>query len=490
MTKKSLLLKVGGIGDIPTSSKEEKLRHRFLIYMGILMSGGGILWGSITLYHDLIIPSLIPYGYVILTILNFTYLYISKNFRIVRFTQVLISLLLPFFFQWSLGGFIPSGAMMIWSTLAIVGSLTFTDAKSNIKWLILFTILTIVTGLIDGIVNAHSIQISPSVNTVFFVINIIVVSAIVFGLTIYLLRKQEKTNQALGELLEEVELKVEERTEQLQKKNSQLENLSTKLSKYLSSQIYDSIFSGKQDVKIDSRRKKLTVFFSDIKDFTAITDYLESETMTELLNRYLNEMAEIASKYGGTIDKFIGDAVMIFFGDPETKGDKEDAIACVSMAIEMRNRIALLRKEWEALGVDNSLHVRMGINTGFCTVGNFGSESRLDYTIIGGQVNLASRLETQADVDQILISHETYSLIKDRIQCKEKGEINVKGITKSVRTYEVDEIQNSSSTLPNEIKWASNGFSIMIDFEKIDREETISFLDKTLSELKGTNENK
>ena len=484
MINNSVILNIGSIGDKPTDSDEDKLRHRFLIYMGILMSGGGILWGSISSYHGLFFPSLIPYGYTILTVLNFAYLSVSKNFPVVRFFQVLISLLLPFFFQWSLGGFIPSGAMMMWSTLAIVGSLTFADARSNIKWLVLYTILTIFTGLIDGMVNPYSINISPSVNTAFFVINIIVVSAIVFGLTIYLLEKREKTNQALAELLEKVEQKVEERTQELQDKNTQLENLSSKLSKYLSKQIYDSIFLGKQDIKIESYRKKLTVFFSDIKDFTAITDYLESEAMTELLNHYLNEMAEIASKYGGTIDKFIGDAIMIFFGDPETKGDKEDAMACLYMAIEMRNRMEFLRKEWEAKGVDNSLHVRMGINTGFCTVGNFGSESRLDYTIIGGQVNLASRLESHCSTDQILISHETYSLVKDNILCKKKDEIKVKGIAKSVQTYEVSDNQENLSRTENEIKKESKGFSLSMDLDKIDRNETISFLDQLLSKLK------
>ncbi|MGK0290220.1 MAG: adenylate cyclase, partial [bacterium] len=199
---------------------------------------------------------------------------------------------------------------------------------------------------------------------------------------------------------------------ELHAKEQLLENLSSKLSKYLSPQVYDSIFSGKKDVKLESYRKELTIFFSDIQGFTSLTDSMESEALTELLNQYLNEMSEIALKYGGTLDKFIGDAIMIFFGDPETKGMQEDALTCARMAIEMRKRMEELRSEWITKGVDVPLHIRIGINTGYCTVGNFGSESRLDYTIIGGQVNLASRLETNAEPDQILISHRTYTLIK------------------------------------------------------------------------------
>jgi len=103
-------------------------------------------------------------------------------------------------------------------------------------------------------------------------------------------------------------------------------------------------------------------------------------------------MSKIALDHGGTIDKYIGDAIMIFFGDPETLGEKEDAIACVRMAIDMRKKLAAMRREWDVLGVTTPLHVRMGVNTGFCTVGNFGSEERLDYTVVGGAVNLASRL--------------------------------------------------------------------------------------------------
>ena len=126
-------------------------------------------------------------------------------------------------------------------------------------------------------------------------------------------------------------------------------------------------------------------------------------------------MSKIALKYGGTIDKFVGDAILIFFGDPETKGEKEDAIACVSMAIEMRKRMQYLRAQWENQGISNPLEIRIGINTGYCNVGNFGSEDRLDYTIIGGEVNLASRLESNAKTGEILVSHETFAFIKNFI---------------------------------------------------------------------------
>jgi PAS domain S-box-containing protein len=223
----------------------------------------------------------------------------------------------------------------------------------------------------------------------------------------------------------------------LNEKNDQLEALSGKLAKYLSRQVYDSIFEGKTDVRVQSYRKELTVFFSDIEGFTELTDRLEAEVVSEILNAYLSEMATIADGCGGTIDKFIGDGVMIFFGDPESRGRKQDAIECVGMATRMKKRIVELRRDWAELIGPEPLHIRIGINTGYCTVGNFGSEDRLDYTIVGGAVNAASRLEATAAVDQIQIAHSTYSLIKDVFYCRPIGDVTVKGISHQLRTYEV-----------------------------------------------------
>ena len=228
-----------------------------------------------------------------------------------------------------------------------------------------------------------------------------------------------------------------QRENQLADKSRALEQLSSQLAKYLSPQVYQSIFTGKQEVKIASRRKKLTVFFSDIAGFTETTDRLESEDLTRLLNHYLTEMSEIALSYGATIDKYVGDAIVIFFGDPETRGVKEDALACVEMAIAMRKRMRELQGVWRASGIEKPLQCRIGINTGYCTVGNFGSEDRMDYTIIGGGVNLASRLEAAATPGEILMSYETYANVRHRIHCEERGHISVKGIAYPVATYQV-----------------------------------------------------
>jgi PAS domain S-box-containing protein len=230
---------------------------------------------------------------------------------------------------------------------------------------------------------------------------------------------------------------LKQREKDLSEKSAALEALSSKLAKYLAPQVYDSIFTGRQDGKIASKRKKLTVCFSDIADFTETTDKMESEDLTQLLNQYLTEMSRIALQYGATIDKYVGDAILMFFGDPESRGVREDALACVKMALAMQKRMGELAEGWRDTGIENPLRCRIGIHTGYCTVGNFGSEDRMDYTIVGGAVNLASRIEHEAPPGNVLISYETFAHVKDAIQCEERGQIRVRGLAYPVDTYAV-----------------------------------------------------
>jgi PAS domain S-box-containing protein len=284
---------------------------------------------------------------------------------------------------------------------------------------------------------------------------------------------------------------LEKLNDEVKSKNEQLQALSNKLAKYLSRQVYTNIFEGKKDVKIESYRKKLTIFFSDIQGFTELTDRVESEVLTSALNKYLNEMSKIAVEHGGTIDKYIGDAIMIFFGDPESLGEKEDAIACLKMAISMKKKLRKMRREWDVLGISTPLRVRMGINTGFCTVGNFGSEERLDYTIVGGAVNLASRLESAAGVDEILISEDTFSLIKEVILCEPNEEITVKGMAYPIQTYTVKDLIETIQEEQEHITAQLKGFNLSIDFQKLDYSDKLyarEMLEKAMSILEPESE--
>ena len=266
------------------------------------------------------------------------------------------------------------------------------------------------------------------------------------------------------------------RENELSEKSTALEQLSKQLAKYLSPQIYDSIFSGKQEVKLVSQRKRLTVFFSDLVGFTETTERLESEDLTRLLNQYLTEMSNIAIAHGATIDKFIGDAIVIFFGDPETLGVKEDATQCVKMAIAMRKRMKELEKTWQDSGLEKPLQCRIGINTGLCTVGNFGSDDRMDYTIIGGGVNLAARLEGACEPGEILISYETYAHIKDDIDCEEREKIKAKGFAAPITTFQVGDLFENLDQDQRPIRSTQPNFSLDLNINKLSTEEQTDVL--------------
>jgi class 3 adenylate cyclase len=273
-------------------------------------------------------------------------------------------------------------------------------------------------------------------------------------------------------LLQEKEAQLNRRLEdmnrELEAANDFLVRISTKLSHYLAPQIYKSIFSGQKDVTIHTERKELTIFFSDIKDFTATTEHLQPEEITLLLNEYFTEMSAIALKHGGTVDKFIGDALVIFFGDPETKGTVEDARACLNMATEMQRRLAELNAKWRRAGTEQPFRVRMGVNTGFCNVGNFGSADRMDYTAIGAEVNLAARLQSIAEPGHIVISYETYVLVRDIVAARALPQISVKGIGRMVVPYVVEGVLDEAGQKVEIFSEHMTGLDFYLDPRAID----------------------
>ena len=225
--------------------------------------------------------------------------------------------------------------------------------------------------------------------------------------------------------------------EDAERKKEETERLSVNLAKYLPPQVHEAIFSGEFDTGITTKRRKLTIFFSDISNFTATSEGLQPEDLTRYLNEYFSEMTDIALDHGATIDKYIGDAMMVFFGDPDSKGEQEDARACVKMALKMRDRISDLQDKWQKQGFADPFVIRMGMNTGYCNVGNFGSDQRLTYTIIGSEVNVAQRLEASAQPGGILMSYETYAHAQDLIEVEQLNSISMKGVKREIKVFSV-----------------------------------------------------
>ena len=226
----------------------------------------------------------------------------------------------------------------------------------------------------------------------------------------------------------------------LRQEQGKVEKAYRLLSKYVAPQLVDTISDGEIDQIWKHNRKKLTLFFSDIKDFTGITDTLEPEDMANVLNEYLTEMNFIINEYEGTLAQVIGDGLYVIFGAPKSTSDRDQALRCVKMAIDMQRKMNELNKIWFKKGIDEVLQIRCGINTGMATVGGYGSSERKEYTAMGMQTNIAARLEQTCTPGGILISHTTWALVNDEIPCSEHGKINVKGLNRPIRAYSVDSL--------------------------------------------------
>ena len=194
--------------------------------------------------------------------------------------------------------------------------------------------------------------------------------------------------------------------------------------------------------------------------------------MTLLLNEYFTEMSAIALEYGGTIDKFIGDAMLIFFGDPETSGERDDAKHCLQMAIAMQHRLGELNAKWRSEGVEHPFRTRMGINSGFCNVGNFGSADRMDYTIIGAEANLAARLQSIAEPGHIVISYETFALVSDVVVAHPLPPITMKGISRDVVPYAVDNVVGGRDAKSMIIAARTTGLDFYLDPSMVNASDT------------------
>jgi signal transduction histidine kinase len=192
------LARLGSIADRPGDDAETLLRHRILIYAGLLMSGGGLLWGSISFAFGLFYESSVPLSYAVLTAANYLVLWRTRAFAFSRTFQIAISLLLPFAFQWALGGFFHSGAMMIWSMLCLVGAIAVEGGRRAWAWLIAYIALTLVSGLIENRLHPPEPIRSEFLRTLFYVLNVVVVSSGVFFLMHYFARQRQVAMEKLA----------------------------------------------------------------------------------------------------------------------------------------------------------------------------------------------------------------------------------------------------------------------------------------------------
>lgn len=269
--------------------------------------------------------------------------------------------------------------------------------------------------------------------------------------------------------------------------------LKNAFSRYVQKELVSEIIESSEDISLGGVKRELTIMFTDLAGFTSLSEDTEPEELILYLNEYLECMSQIVFKNGGTLDKYIGDAIMAFWGAPlRNENHAEYACRC---ALQMQDKLIKLQEDWEKKGRPIPI-VRYGINTGEVVVGNIGSENRFDYTVLGDHVNLAARLEP-ANKDfgtYLLISEYTYTHIKETFICREVAKIKVKGRQESIRIYELlaeksldsnkrfDRFVNDFEIALNEFYKGNfdNAASLFLDFKKVYGEDplTESYLEK------------
>ncbi len=219
------------------------------------------------------------------------------------------------------------------------------------------------------------------------------------------------------------------------------------MNKVVSKEIAEELM--KKGVQLGGERRFVTLLFSDIRGFTAMSEKMEPEEIVAVLNEYMNEMVKVVEKYGGVVDKFVGDEIMVIYGAPISRGEVEDAKAAVRTAVGMIKRLKELNEQWRSQG-KREIFAGIGLNSGYVVAGNMGSEKRLSYTVIGDTVNTAARLCGAAGKLQILISQPTYELVKDIVVVNELEPIKVKGKSEPLRIYEVIDVKEEEETSETE----------------------------------------
>lgn len=215
----------------------------------------------------------------------------------------------------------------------------------------------------------------------------------------------------------------------------------TTFSKFVSKDVVDELLKNPENLNLGGSKKDITIFFSDIRGFTTMSEKMGPEELVQFLNQYLSEMTEIIIEFKGTIDKYMGDAIMAFWGAPVPLEDHA-YYACAASIAQMR-RLAVLKEEWKSRDLP-VMDIGIGLNSGPAVVGNMGSSHRMDYTCMGDTINLGSRLEgsNKEYGTNIIISEYTYEKVKDRIIARELDLVKVKGKTKPVRIYELIDLVN------------------------------------------------
>jgi adenylate cyclase len=246
--------------------------------------------------------------------------------------------------------------------------------------------------------------------------------------------------EEVAQLNRQLEARVEEQMAELVRTGE--------LKRFLPHQVAEGLLAGQLSPSEGFERRKLTLLFADMVGFTDLSDTLEPEELSEVLNEYLREMTAVAVSHRGTLDNYIGDGLMVMFGAPIFDDEAVQAWAAVQAALGMKARAEELTAAIRGRGIPADLRVRVGVNTGHCTVGVFGSDVLRAYKAVGFAVNVAARLQSEAEPGSVLAGFRTYALVKDRVRAEQREPLVLKGAARPVEAWEILGLVNGSGEGP------------------------------------------
>ena len=381
-------------GSVPTDTPEERLRKSALVLSSLLITALAFIWVGTYAALGLWLAALIPLAYQVLSVAGLAFFVRTKRYDVYRAGQVALILVLPFLLQWSLGGFVESGAVALWAFVAPLGALVFYGPRPAIGWFAAFLGLVALSAAIDSGLPPPAEEIPSWLVLVFFALNIIGPSATTFGILEYFVHSRDRAHRLLSE--------EQERSERL---------LLSILPRPIAERLKVS-----QGV-IAERSDEVTVLFADITGFTPAAERLPAEEVVMLLDEIFSAFDELVARHGLEKIKTIGDGYLVAAGIPTPRADHAEATA--RLALAMRERLGRLPA---AAG----LSLRVGIDSGPVVAGVIG-RSKFGYDLWGDTVNTASRMESHAPTGAIQVTERSYRRLADSFLFERRPGVPVKG---------------------------------------------------------------
>jgi len=398
-----LIDRVARAGALPQDSDEVRLRKASLVLSALLMTALSTVWVTLYFVKGLTPSALIPLAYQVISLTSVLLFLRTKRFRLFRTSQLFMTLLLPAALQWSLGGFVPSSGVILWSFTAPLGALLFAGTKEAVPWFVAFVAITLALGIADPHLASKASVLGRPLIVSFFVLNIAGVTLTCFLMLRYFVGQRERALVALD--LEHRNLVQEqERSERL---------LLNVLPSTIAARLKTSsavIADGFADV---------TVLFADIVNFTPLSDRVSPEQLVKLLDELFTDFDGLVERFNLEKIKTIGDAYMVAGGLPVERPDHAQAVA--DMALEMNKAVGR-----HGASAGDGFSLRIGMDTGPAVAGVIGRKKFI-YDLWGDTVNTASRMESQGIPGRIHVTARTRDRLADAFELESRGEIQVKG---------------------------------------------------------------